>query len=306
MFINFILMGQATSRVGYAGDAAVGRASAGDGHSRIKAGAAYALSSPSATRCSEGRQAQPAPNAIAIIAASNRDDGGSGADVETPDKGTGSNGAAVNAASSSSPTASSSLPRSTEGRTSTSAVDFPAGTQASGRVPADVWNSRQINENDAIRTATTSSPSTAGDDDADATQADDRTVTVIATSDRGDSGSGADIEEPNAENGSGGARANTTPTPSPTTSSVLPCRAHNRMSTCAVEFPAGNQALGRVPARVWNSRQADETTNIVASTKSPPSAAGDDDAYVTQVDDCVDIRVYDGQGAPQPPPAAQP
>ena len=68
----FNLMGQAASRVGNAGDAAVGRASAGGGHSRIKAGAAYALSSPSATRGSEGRQAQPAPDTIAIIAASTR------------------------------------------------------------------------------------------------------------------------------------------------------------------------------------------------------------------------------------------
>ena len=177
-------------------------------------------------------------------------------------------------------------------------MEFPAGSQASGRVPADVWNSRQINENDANRTATTPLPSTAGDDDADATRDDDRMVTVIATSDRGDSGSGTDLEEPNAENGSCGARANTTRTPSPTTSSVLPCRAHSRMSTCAVEFPAGNHASGQVPARVRNSRQADDTTDIGTSTKSSPSAAGDDDAYVTHFDDCVDIRVYEREGCP--------
>ena len=274
-------MGQAASRVGSAGDAAVGRVSTGSGHSRIKAGAAYVLSSPSATRGSNGRQAQPAPDAITMIAASDHDDSGSGADVETPDTGTGSNGTAVNAAVSSSTTTSGVLPRSTGSRTSTSAVEFPAGSEAPGRVPADMWNSRQVNEDNTIRTATTSSPSTAGDDNADVTRADDCMVTVIATSDRGDSGSGADIEEPNTENGSGGAGTNATSTPSPTTSGVLPCRTHSRMSTCAVEFPAGDQASGRVPASVWNSRQADETTDIGTSTKSSPSAAGDDDAYVT-------------------------
>ena len=31
-----------------------------------------------------------------------------------------------------------------------------------------------------------------------------------------------------------------------------------------MEFPAGNQASGRVPASVWNSRQDDETTDIGA------------------------------------------
>ena len=155
-------MGQAASRAGSVGDAAVGTVSAGGGHSGIKASAAYALSSPSATRGSDGSKAQPAPDAITMIAASDRDDSRSGADVETPDKGTGGSGAGVHAASSSSPTTSDVLPRSTRSRTSTYTVEFPAGNQASGRVPADVWNSRQVSEGNAIRTATISSPSAAG------------------------------------------------------------------------------------------------------------------------------------------------
>ena len=135
---------------------------------------------------------------------------------------------------------------------------------------------------------------------------DDCIVTVIATCDRGDSGSDADIGATNTENGRSDARASATSTPLSTTNGVLPSRTHGRMSTCAVEFPAGNQASGRVPANMWNSRQANEIAAIGTSAKPSPSAAGDDDTYVTQADDCVDTRVYDGQGTPQPPPAAQP
>ena len=69
--------------------------------------------------------------------------GGSSAGIEASDTRTGGSRAGVNAASPSPSTTSGVLPCSIRSRTSTYAVEFPAGNQASGRVPADVWNSRQ-------------------------------------------------------------------------------------------------------------------------------------------------------------------
>ena len=311
VFINFIVfMGPTASRGGGLGDAARDTVSAGGSRGGNKTRTADALSSPSATRGSNGSRAQAAPDAITVTAASQRDGSGSGSgsgtDMETADKGTGGSGAGVNAASPSPPTTCGILPRNTRSRTSTYAVEFPAVNQASGRVPADVRNSRQASEIDAIDTSTTPSPSTAGDDTDNVTQPDDCMVTMAATSDRGDNSGRADTEASDTSHGSSSARINATSTSSSTTSGVLPLHCHSWTSTCAVEFPAGNQASGRVPANVRNSRQTSDITAIGTSATPSPSAAGDTNANVTKPGDSMDVMMSGGQDAPRPPPAAQP
>ena len=295
-------MGTAVSHAGGVGNATVDKDRC-NMSSGTKAIAADARSSPSTTRGSDGSTNQPAPDAIAMIAASDHGDSDSGAGTAKPDKGTGDGGAGVNATSPSSPTTCGVLQRDARSRTSTPAAEFPAGNQASRRVPAGAWNSRRASEDSTTSTPATSSPSTAGDDNADATQHEDCMANMIATSGRADSVSGADIRKSDTANGSSGASTNAPSTSTSTTSSALPCRTRSRMSTPALEFPAGFQASGRVPVGLWNSRQASEDDAIRAATTPSPSAAGDNNDGISQP---VDIVVCNGQATPQPPPAAQP
>ena len=161
-------------------------------------------------------------------------------------------------------------------------------------------------ETEASAAYALSSPSAAMGSGDSVTQSAPDTVTMIANSDRGDSGSSADIGASDTGNGSSGTSVNAALSSPSTTSGVLSCRNHNRTSTCAVEFPVDDQISGRVPANVWNSRRTSEIETIDTSTTSSPSAAGDDDASMTQSGDCVDVMMCDEQDTPQPAPAAQP
>ena len=96
-------MGTAVSHAGGVGNATVDKDRC-NMSSGTKAIAADARPLPSTTRGSDGSTNKPAPDAIAMIAASDHGDSDSGAGIAKPDKGTGDSGAGVNATSPSSPT----------------------------------------------------------------------------------------------------------------------------------------------------------------------------------------------------------